>query len=223
MKLKKTNNTSYHEGGSQMSDSDITGNIGADCRELPQTQEMIDHEAHCTCDGCCMRAESICQDNLNQCAEAQQPSGGMKKMRNKLTPILANCAVLLAILGLSGAFAQARDIESTDTIKNNVAVETSHPDVAGNDIVINDVHDAGTIIAHAVLEITDIKPIDTGIEEGKKIESVNLNNQIDESIIAVENRTIDVDGIVSPIELADAVHIEAISAVDTSILPAIRG
>ena len=127
-------------------------------------------------------------------------------MRNKLTPILANCAVLLAILGLSGVIAQARNIESADTINNHPAVETSLSDVyvGGNDIVIDEVNDAVTTVANDVLEIA------------------NLDNQIDQSIIEVESKTIDIDGVVSPIELAEAVYINAIAPVGGDIPPTIR-
>jgi len=49
-----------------MTDSDITGNITADCGQVPQKQEMIEaHEVGCTCDCCCQLSESNCQDNLD--------------------------------------------------------------------------------------------------------------------------------------------------------------
>ena len=82
-----------------MIDSDITGNI------------TETHDTDCTCESCCPNSISNCQDNRDECEETEQPSGRMKKMKDKLVPIMANCAVIIAVIGLSGSISQSKAIE----------------------------------------------------------------------------------------------------------------
>jgi hypothetical protein len=203
-----------------MIDSDITGNIAACCHELPQKQEMIDaHESDCACDCCRLLSESNCQDNLDQCEEAQQPSGGMKKMRSKLTPIMANCAVLLAILALSGLSARASNIRGADTIHINPAIDARTANATvGN--VISEIKDDPAISAKDLIENTDIGPIDTDIVGVGGIEITNLDNQIGETVIDPQNTRVDVDEVILPIDSAEANYIQ--TSVDRDILPTIR-
>jgi len=201
-----------------MTDSDITRNITADCGQIPQKQEMIEaHEVGCTCDCCCQLSDSNCQDNLDQCDEAQ-PSGGMKKMKSKLTPIMANCAVLLAILALAGLVARAGNIRSADTIHINPAIDTQ---IADTDIgiVITDINHAAIMRGDDVIEVDDIKPIDTEIVGIGAIEITNLNSQSGEVALDVKNSVANIDEAISPIDPADSNYIHA-SVVH--ILPAIR-
>jgi hypothetical protein len=202
-----------------MTDSDITGNITADCGQVPQKQEMIEgHEVGCTCD-CCQLSESICQDNLDQCEQAQQPSGGMKRMKGKLTPIMANCAVLLAIFALSGLVARAGNIRSSDTIHINPAIDTQ---IANSDIgiVITDINHAAIIRGVDVIEANDIQPINTNIVGVAAIEITNLNSQIGEIAIGVENTVVEVDEAISPVYRAGSNYTNA--SVNRDILSAIR-
>lgn len=95
-----------------MIDSDITGNITSDCQELMQTEEIPEtHHTDCTCDCCCPISISNCQDNRDECEETEQPSGRMKKMKDKLVPIVANCAVIIAVIGLSGSISRISAVE----------------------------------------------------------------------------------------------------------------
>ena len=95
-----------------MLDSDITNNMTSDCQELMPTQEMPEtHESDCTCESCCQISISNCQDNRDQCEETESPSGRMGKMKEKLMPIMTNCAVILAVIGLSGSIGRAETIE----------------------------------------------------------------------------------------------------------------
>lgn len=84
-----------------MIDRDITDNITADCQKRMQTQEA--HDIDCTCDSCCRISGPNCQDNRDQCEETEQSSGRMTKMKHKFMPIMGNCAVILAVIGLSGS------------------------------------------------------------------------------------------------------------------------
>jgi hypothetical protein len=94
-----------------MIDSDITGHITSDCEKRMQTPETPGaHGVDCTCDTCCPISESNCQDNRDQCEQTQPSSGRMKKMKDKLVPILANCAVILAVIGLSGSISRINAI-----------------------------------------------------------------------------------------------------------------
>jgi hypothetical protein len=91
-----------------MVESDITGNISSDCENPTSNPASEMHHPDCTCDGCCESSRSIREDN--DCAEDQQVTGGKKKMRNKLVPILANCVVLLAVIVISGRIIEAAEI-----------------------------------------------------------------------------------------------------------------
>lgn len=166
-----------------MTDSDITRNIIADCGQ-PQTQEMIEaHQVGCTCECCCKLSESNCQDNLDQCEEAQQPSGGgMKKMRGKLTPMMANCAVLLAVLVLSGQIARAGDIPTSE-IKSDIETRIVSDSVG---IVIGEIGEAAsTINAIDVIDSAEIAAIDA--------ELIGVGNAGIRSAIVLENIRIDVE------------------------------
>jgi hypothetical protein len=203
-----------------MTDSDITGNITAECGQVPQKQEMIEtHDDGCTCDCCCQLSESNCQDNLDQCEEAKEPSGGMKKMRRKLTPIMANGAVLLAILALSGLIARASNIQGADTIDIKPAIDTRTANATVG-TVISEINYAPTINASDLIESIDIEPIDTHIVGVGEIKMTKLDNQIGETVIDVENTRVDLDEVIPPIDLAEANYIHA--SVDRDILPTIR-
>lgn len=173
-----------------MTDSDITGNITADCGQIPQRQEMIEgHESGCTCDSCCELSESNCQDNLDQCEQTQQPSGGMKGMKTKLRPIMANCAVLLAILTLSVVVARAGTIRSVDAIQINPAIE-NHIAITDIGIVVTDIKHAASVDGNDVIgNIVGVDPIQIS----------NLNSQVDEIAINVENKVVDTGEAISPI------------------------
>jgi hypothetical protein len=84
-----------------MIDSDIIGNI------------TETHDTDCTCESCCPSSMSNCQDNRDECEETEQRSGRMKTMKDKLVPIMANCAVIIAVIGLSGSISQSKAIEHT--------------------------------------------------------------------------------------------------------------
>lgn len=152
-----------------MIDGDITRNI-ADSRQLMQKQEMIEsHEAGCECECCCGVSESNCQDNLAQCAEAQQPSERRKKMKGKLVPVLVNSALLLAVVGLSNMIANAHVIRSAAAINITPADEIRIGNISldGVAVVINEVNpvdeignSTATVIADPVIENADIDPID---------------------------------------------------------------
>lgn len=107
-----------------MIESDITRNM-SDCEDSMQKPACDAHHPDCTCDDCCQSSRSICEDR--DCAETQQPSEGKTKMRNKLVPILANCVVLLAAIGISGRIIEARLINHSP---ENSAVAIAN--LAGN-------------------------------------------------------------------------------------------
>lgn len=198
-----------------MTDSDITGNITADCGQVPQGQEMIEgHEAGCTCNCCCELSESNCQDNLDQCEQAQQPSGGMTRMKSKLTPIMANCAVLLAILALSGLVARGGNIRSADTIHINPAIDNQIADTDAG--IVTRINHPAIIRGYDVIDANDIELIDTNIAGVGAIEISNLNSQIAINVDTV----VDIDEAISPIDSAESNYINA--SLDRDILPAIR-
>jgi len=203
-----------------MTDSDITGNITADCGLIPSKQEMIEaHEVGCTCECCCQLSESNCKDNVEECEEDNQPSGGMKKMGRKLTPIMANCALLLATVALSGLVVRAGNIQSANTIDSNpaIGIEISNTDIG---IVITDINHAEIIRVDDVIEANDLKPTDTDIVGTGTTDITNLNNQIGDIAINAEDIVIDASEVISPIDPAGLDYISA--SVDHDILPAIR-
>src|SRR5437870_5239464 len=203
-----------------MTNSDITGNITADCGQVPQKQEMIEaHEVGCTCDCCCPLSKSNCQDNLDQCEETEQLSGGTKTMRRKLTPIMANCAVLLAIFALSGLVARASNFRNADRIHINPAIDTqiANPRVG---MVLTDINHAAIILGDGVIEANDIKATDPDIVGVRAIEINNVGRQIGEIATDVENTVIDIDKAISPIDAAGSIYIN--TSVERDILPAIR-
>ena len=120
-----------------MIESDIRGNINAEC-EKPMCHatacEM--HHPDCTCDACCQRTDSICEDNPDQCEETHQPSGG-KTMKNKRMPRLANTAVLLAVITISGLVGTAHKLDRPLDLNTGV-VQPAIFDIL-NDEVVNKV------------------------------------------------------------------------------------
>lgn len=151
-----------------MIDSHITGNT-SDCQELMQTHETITaHEADCTCDSCCQTSTSNCQDNRDQCEETEL-TGKVKKMKTKFVPIIANCAVILAI-GLSGSI---KEITAVDIISaNNIAAINRQiiPDIQRLDIV-----DANRSIINATNVRVPIEQIDAIEISSNQIVSINGN------------------------------------------------
>ena len=99
-----------------MIESDITINVTADCQELMPTHETnMPHATDCTCDSCCCETStSHCQDNREECEATQQHSERLNTM-NKLMPVIAKCAVILAI-GLSGSI---KEISAAESISAN--------------------------------------------------------------------------------------------------------
>jgi hypothetical protein len=117
MKLNQQTTGATTKEGSQMSESDITRNITADCHQPMQKPEMIDsHPTDCCCDTC-RCSESMCQDNANECEPVQQPSDWRKKMKTKLMPNLVNAAVVLSLIGILNIGAQANIIDPIDITK----------------------------------------------------------------------------------------------------------
>ena len=95
-----------------MIDGDITGNVTSDCQEMMQTQEMPEaHDVDCSCECCCKISQTNCQDNRSECEDAEQVSGRMRKMRKRFVPLLANGAVILAVIGFSGSINRISAIE----------------------------------------------------------------------------------------------------------------
>jgi hypothetical protein len=210
MKLKTYKKHELPRRRVQMIDSDIMGNITADCGQLPQKQEMNEaHEIGCTCDSCCHLSESNCQDNLDQYEETQQPSGGMKKMRSKLTPIMASCGILLAIVVLAGQIARASNIPGSDTIQINPDIQTRTAR-ARVGVVIREISDAAsTVSAIDVIDSADIDADVVGVEQASIGAAIN-----------VEYARVDVEKHISPIEPAEANYIHA--SVNYHIIPTIR-
>jgi len=118
-----------------MIDSDITGNI-------PET-----HDTDCTCECCCPSSISNCEDTRDQCEETERPSERIKKMKDKLVPIMANCAVIIAVIGLSGTISRINAIEHIsanriDSIQRQISPAIQ--DISRRDII------AGSIITDRI-------------------------------------------------------------------------
>jgi len=131
-----------------MIDGDITGNITSDCQELMQTHETSTaHDTDCTCDSCCQTSKSNCQDNRDQCEQTEPSSGKVKKMKDKLVPILVNSAVILAI-ALAGSISESR--ASGIISANDIA--------AINRQVISDIHRVDIVDANrSIINATDVR------------------------------------------------------------------
>ena len=192
-----------------MIDSDITG-ITTDCHELPQKPEAIDaHPAGCVCDCCCQFSESDCQDNIEQDVES---SGGMKsrmkKMRSKSTPMITNCAVLLAILVLAGVTARASNILGVDILDIH---DTNYDQIAIAADVIGrvDIEVIGTRIAKrsdlAIARANEIAIINGATLQNNISDAISLigtaetNNPDDHSVLAANSieRIAIVDGYIT--------------------------
>lgn len=93
-----------------MTDSEIIGNIATECGELPPNQETIEHQPGCMCECCCQISEANGHDNLSTCEPLPTPTT-RKKMKNKLMPTLANCAVLLIGIGFATIGQAAGEID----------------------------------------------------------------------------------------------------------------
>jgi hypothetical protein len=184
-----------------MTDSDITGNIIADCGMTPLTQDISEaHAAGCTCECCCLLSETNCEDNIDQC-ETPQTSGGKRKMRSKLTPILANCALLLAVVGFSSAIARAGEINRNAEIRKDRAVQKQIADVLANDISQVD----PIVVDHDVATTTNVDGIEiVDTVEGIDITIASSTSLIDDHVIDAGNLQIDIDNVLSPIEPAKA-------------------
>ena len=124
-----------------MIDSDITGNV-------PET-----HDTDCTCECCCPSSIANCQDN--ECEETEQPSGRMKKMKDKLVPIMANCAVIIAVIGLSGSISQSKALERISTSRIDAIQRQISP-------AIQDINRVD-IIGRSIINKTIARHISTGI------------------------------------------------------------
>ena len=119
-----------------MMENDFTGNLNSDCEKpMCHATDCETHHADCTCDSCCQLTDSVCEDNRDQCEETLRPSGGTK-MKNKLMPMLANCAVLLAVITISGLVTNAKEFDrSLQT--SAVQVEQRITDVRGAEVINN--------------------------------------------------------------------------------------
>lgn len=153
-----------------MTESDITRNMSTDCQNTMQKPTCDVHHPGCNCDECCKTSQSICEDH--DCAEGQQSSEGKKKMRNKLVPILANCVVLLAIVGVSGRIIEARQINHTP--ENNAAAIAKLAGIQGREI------NNGVIAGY------NIHAIDNAIVAADPINLINIRD-FDRANIAVRN------------------------------------
>lgn len=151
-------------------------------------------------------------------------------MRSKLTPMLANCAVLLAIIVLSGTIARAGNIVGANTIEIGPALDTQLADVMVNDYGINanEVINADQIVIdQKLIDSVDIEAIDPTTVEGSNITITN-HNQIEAPIVDVETLRHDIGEEVSPIATAKTINdasypiivdrdIQAIAFVDSDI------
>lgn len=216
-----------------MIDSHITENITTDCHQQSEKPAAIEgHQAGCVCDRCSQLSKANCEDNPDQCPEAQQTSGGMKTMRTKQMPMLANCAGLLVILVISGVIAQARHICGAEAIDINLALETQLAEVISSDEHINGlgIAYAGPIVIDHRVDSVGLEAIDTGILEGNDVAIPSLNHldqPVDLDILRddlVEEHSLTVDGINehSPSVIVDH-HIRAIASVDGDIAQTIVG
>jgi hypothetical protein len=184
-----------------MTDSDITRNIIADCGMTPQKQDMAEaHDAGCTCECCCLRSDTNCEDNLDQC-EVPQTLRGKKKMRSKLTPILANCALLLAVIAFSSAITRAGEVQRYAQITIDPAVQTQIADVLAVDPIQSD----SIIMDQDVLRSTNADGIEIAdIVDRSDITITGSTNLIDDHIDVGKLR---IDNVLSRIERAKAAKI----------------
>lgn len=105
--------------------SDFTGNLNSDCEKpICHATDCETHHADCTCDSCCQLTDSVCEDNRDPYEETLRPSGGTK-MKKKLMPMLANCAVLLAVITISGLGTNAQEFNRS---LQSSAAQTRHID-----------------------------------------------------------------------------------------------
>jgi hypothetical protein len=201
-----------------MTDSDITGNIIADCGMTPQKQDIAEaHDAGCTCECCCLLSETNCEDNIDQC-ETPQTSGGKSKMRSKLTPILANCALLLAVVGFSSAIVRAGEISRNAEIRTDRVVQEQIADVLANDISQAD----PIVVDQNVATTTDVDGIEiVDTVEGIDDTIASSTNLIDDDVIDVGDVQIDIENVSSAIEPAKADGIVNTS-VNGRIVPTIQ-
>ncbi len=153
-----------------MTDSDITGNIIADCGTTPQKQDMAEaHHAGCMCECCCLLSETNCEDTIDQC-ETAQTLGGTKKMKSKVTPILANCALLLAVIGFSSAITNAGIIQHHAKINIDPAVQSQ----------------VGDILAVETIQ-TDSISIDQDLPKGARVDRIDVADGSDITITSSTN------------------------------------
>jgi hypothetical protein len=167
-----------------MVESDITGNISSDCENPLANSASEMHHPDCTCDGCCQSSQSICEDN--DCSEAQQVTGGKKKMRNKLVPILANCAVLLAFIGISVRIIEAAEIHPS--LENRAAAITTLASIQSREIINAPI--AGSrieAIDNAIVNADRINLIPGRIASGLIIASADIET-ITPTTIAIEQK-----------------------------------
>ncbi len=162
-----------------MIESDINGNICTDCEEPMSKPASVMHHLDCTCDACCQPCQSICEDN--DCAEAEEAAEGKTKIRNKLVPILANCVVLLAVIGVSGRIIQAGEINRSP--ENSAAAIAKVAGIPGREIIntaiaslrINTINSA--IVKTHQISLIEINSFDRAIiVSSAEIQTITPNN-----------------------------------------------
>jgi len=113
-------------------------------------------------------------------------STGSQKMRDKLTPVLANCAVLLAVIGLSTAVGRGADLSGSVII---IGAETSAQTVDRQIVEPSPVPAIGASISQS------------GIVDGAPIDNITVSDAIVvETIVGRGLESIEIQ----PVDIKDA-------------------
>jgi hypothetical protein len=196
-----------------MIESDIQ-NITSDCH-----QEIIEvHSPDCTCDCCCEVVAQNCQQDLDQCGDNPQLTERRLEMKSKLGLALLNTGLLLLVLGVSTAVANARDNASGDVIRAKITTNTAS--------IVDATRTGGIIVGHAD-EVAKQVIAEDGIENVDRHASIVVGHSpvntigIDEDIVPVVPTGINAGGI-RPVKSEILHPIDAIAPIQHHLKPAIR-
>jgi len=159
-----------------MTDSEIINNTTTECGESPQNEETTEgHRPGCMCECCCQISEVDCHNNLSTC-ETLPTMKVQRNMKNRLVPSLANCAMVLVLIGLGtiGHTASAIDRHGLKigAVETKISIDSA----------------ALAITTAEVVNIIDWSAIDASTAGGTDV-AIDLSHSIINPIIDARGRS----------------------------------